>query len=192
MLTKDALVRSDSYITWKKSSGRCLKADNAIGLLCANCLQRILSATCITLMHLLPDKRLIDFVYTGRFKPRAFFGSNNTSTLAMRRCNKNVEPLHTLGTPKHSTARGCAPALAFPGRLQKENTVYNTVPPGISQLETSPRSMDNGKRCSVRAASPQSKEHSCHPGSRFCGTFVIMRSTTSAASHPSIVDKHGN
>ena len=192
MLTKGAPVRSDSYIAWKKSSGRCLKADNAIALLCADCLQRILSATCITLMHMLSDKRLIDFVYTGRFKLHAFFDNNNTSTLSMRRCNRNGEPLRAFDTPKHSTARSCAPALAFPGRLQKENTVYNTVPPGISQLETSLRSMDNGKRCSVRAASPQSKEHSCHPGSRFCGTFVIVRSTTSAASHPSIVDKHGN
>ena len=192
MLTKDALVRSDSYITWKKSSGRCLKADNAISLLCADCLPRILSATCITLMHMLSDKRFIDFVYTCRFKLRAFFDNNNTSTLSMRRCNKNGEPLHTLHTPKHSTARSCAPALAFLERLQNENTVYNTVHLGISQRETSLRSMDNGKRCSVRAASPQSKEHSCHPGSRFRDTFVIMRSTTTADSHPSIVDKHGN
>ena len=68
MLTKDSPVHSDSHIASKKSSGRCLKADNAIGLLCADCLQRILSETCITLMHMLSDKRLIDFEYTGRFK----------------------------------------------------------------------------------------------------------------------------
>ena len=125
-------------------------------LLCADCLQRLLSVTCITLMHMLSDERLIDFMYICRFQLRAFFDKNNTSTLSMTRCNKNGEPLHGLHIPKHSTARNCAPGLAFPGRLQKENTVYSTVRQGISQLETSLLSMDNGRRCSVRAASPQS------------------------------------